>query len=387
MVDLNLIPRLPHILVAGCLKFFKSQWLDLTSDPEILDMIQGMHIDTVFTPAQDTFPHELQFGQDETEAVNNQIMALLQKKAIIPCDPPTPGEYVSTVFTRPKKDGGHRMILNLKKFNKAIARKKFKMEMLKHILSLVTPHCYMTSIDLSDAYLVVPICGLHIRFLKFQWKGQTYCYVCLPFGYKYAPRKFTKLLKPLLAALPRQGVIIVVYIDDSWIKADTYEECKASTKSTAELFLKLGFIINQKKSVFIPSQRITILGFIIDSVDMSVTLSPSKVEPIVKMCTDLVSHPVTTVCHMCQVIGKLMSCMPAVPLGMLNYRHLERCKLWHWRRYGYDWDAPCNLDYKCIRNLQWWIEHLPNSSGPITRATPVLAMETDACDYGWGGVV
>ena len=67
-----------------------------------------------------------------------------------------------------------------------------------HILSLVSPGCFMAVFDLKDAYLVVPIAGSYVKFI---WNGQVYMYVVLPFGLSSAPRKFMKLLKPILALL------------------------------------------------------------------------------------------------------------------------------------------------------------------------------------------
>ena len=115
------------------------------------------------------------------------------------------GEYINTVFTRPKKDGSHRMILNLKPLNKFIEYKKFKMDTLKVVLSLVKPNCYMASIDIRDAYYTVLIHPQHQKFLKFQWFNKLYKYTALPNGYAAAPRIFTKIMKPIFAQLRRLG--------------------------------------------------------------------------------------------------------------------------------------------------------------------------------------
>ena len=41
-----------------------------------------------------------------------------------------PGEYISTIFIRPKKDGGFRLILNLKNLNEHVEYQHFKMDTL-----------------------------------------------------------------------------------------------------------------------------------------------------------------------------------------------------------------------------------------------------------------
>ena len=152
----------------------------------------------------------------------------------------------------------------------------FKVETLLHIMALVIPGCFMAVLDLKDAYLVVPIAGIHVKFLEFMWQGKTYMYVVLPFGLSSAPRKFTKLLKPILAMLRRQGIIIVMYIDDGWVKGSDYNECYQSVKSSLELLAKLGFIIHPEKSHPTPAQAVEILGFFVNSITMQITIPETK---------------------------------------------------------------------------------------------------------------
>ena len=104
-----------------------------------------------------------------------------------------PGDFVSTVFLRRKLNGTYRLILNLKDFNWYVNYCHFKMESLEKILTLVTPLCFMVSVDLSDAFLVVLIFMAHRSYLKFIWNGKIYQFQAMPFGLTEAPHKFTKL--------------------------------------------------------------------------------------------------------------------------------------------------------------------------------------------------
>ena len=49
------------------------------------------------------------------------------------------------------------MILNLKKLNKYIEPKHFKMESLQNVLHMVKPETWMAFVDLKDAHYSVPI--------------------------------------------------------------------------------------------------------------------------------------------------------------------------------------------------------------------------------------
>lgn len=65
--------------------------------------------------------------------------------------------YISNIFTRPKKDGGHIIILNLKPLNNDIEHIHFKMDTLKSAINLMKKDCYFASIDLEDAYYSVAV--------------------------------------------------------------------------------------------------------------------------------------------------------------------------------------------------------------------------------------
>ena len=143
---------------------------------------------------------EIAMSEDELLAGDAEIEKLLEKNAIIRCQE-APVQCISNVFLTPKKDGGYCMILNLKAFNNYVVKQKFKMETIHHILAAMTKDCFMTILDLFDAYLTLPVSHLYWHFLKFKWHGQLYMYIIFPFGLTSAPRLFTKVQKTLVSHL------------------------------------------------------------------------------------------------------------------------------------------------------------------------------------------
>ena len=134
-------------------------------------------------------------------------------------------QYLSPIFTVPKKDGEYRMVLNLKDLNLDIQYYHFKMETFETALKLIKLNSYMASIDIRHAYYSVPIAVEHKQFLCFKWKGTFFHYTCLPNGISCAPRYYTKLLKPVYATLRQLGHINMGYIDDSLLVADEKDDC------------------------------------------------------------------------------------------------------------------------------------------------------------------
>ena len=144
-----------HYLVstfkAGRLYDHYNYWKTLTSDKYILQTVAGMAIDFIDIPSQYFIPPEYKHTNEEMAFLSVEIEKLISKNVITEVAHET-GEFVSNIFLREKKDGGFRMILNLKPLNKLVEYHKFKMETLKAVINLVTPNCYMASIDFKDAY-------------------------------------------------------------------------------------------------------------------------------------------------------------------------------------------------------------------------------------------
>lgn len=197
-------------------------------------------------------------------------------KGVLTNAKPDPENYISNIFIRPKSDGSHRLILNLKYLNEDVEHIHFKMETLRCVLPMIKKNSWFASIDLKDAYYSVPIDPHFRKYLSFYWDGTLYQFTSLPNGLSSAPRVFTKLLKPVFSYLRKQGFTNVCYIDDIFLQGDSYEECHENVINTSRLTDDLGLTIHPKKSVLRPSTSITFLGFLINSENMTVRLTSEK---------------------------------------------------------------------------------------------------------------
>ena len=178
-----------------------------------------------------------------------EIKKLLEKDVIAYSEYEN-NQFVSNIFTREKKDGDHRMILDLSELNQYITYRHFKMDTFETAVSLVTNQCFMASLDLRDAYYSVPIAESDRKYLKFCWKNNIFHFKALPNGLSSEPPLFTKILKPPFAKLGALGHVLTRYINDSLLLACTIEQAENAVRYTAKLLEKLGFIIHPDKSCF-----------------------------------------------------------------------------------------------------------------------------------------
>ena len=120
---------------AGGMREYYNQWQALTSDPEILQMILGQPIEFTRTPYQRVAPREKILDLDEQRVIDTEINTLLAKGVITPSSHEE-GEYISPIFTRAKKDGSFRVILNLKCLNTHVQYHHFRMDSLNTVLHM-----------------------------------------------------------------------------------------------------------------------------------------------------------------------------------------------------------------------------------------------------------
>ena len=109
----------------------------------------------------------------------------------------------------------------------------------------------------------------------------------MPQGIACAPRLFTKLMKPVYSSLRSKGLVSSGYLDE------TKDSCLNNVQETYSLLNNLGFSPNDEKSVTVPTQIIEHLGFVLNSIDMTVTLTDDKMLKLHKIAMGVLTkeHP------------------------------------------------------------------------------------------------
>ena len=385
MIDVNLIDENEQINIkvrAGNIANCKRAWRELTSDRWLLKCVNGMEIQFLVWPVQNRVPHPFRLSKEEIEFVDNELTGLLEKQ-VIKLVEPVRGQWISNIFLRPKQNGKFRMILDLTELNKLIKYEHFKMFNLRTALDLIKPGDWMASADLTDAYYSVPINEKHKKFLRFFWKGKILEYQALPNGLSPGPRVFTKLLKPLYSSMAEKGHTSFPYIDDSFVLGETKNECREAVKDLVQGFEDLGFTINRQKSVLQPTQRLTFLGFEIDSVEMNVSLTEEKKGKIQLVAGQILGQELPIIREVAGLVGLLVAYTPAVEYAGAHFKALERDKIRALKRAKGNFNDYMWISVKGKEDILWWLENLDNPR-EIRREDPTVELFTDASMEGWG---
>ena len=105
--------------VAGRLKHFLKNWKVLTSDPHILEIVEGYQIPSLSIPQQVKPPAAIQFSEKDKSLIDLKIQGMLEKGAIRIVKE-LHGQFLSPLFLVERKDSGYRPVVNLKKLNRNI---------------------------------------------------------------------------------------------------------------------------------------------------------------------------------------------------------------------------------------------------------------------------
>ena len=126
----------------------------------------------------------------------------------------------------------------------------------------------------------------------------------MPNGYSDAMRVFTKNLKPAFSYLREIGYLSVVYVNNSYLQGETFKECLQNITESVKLLQSLGFTIHPEKSVLKPTQKLTFLGFVLNSKTMTLTLTDDKKEKHIKLGEGIINRQYITIRELAQLIGK-----------------------------------------------------------------------------------
>ena len=206
----------------------------------------------------------------------------------------------------------------------------------------------------------------------------------LPNGRSPCPGWFIKILKPSLAELRELKHDISAYIDDMYLQGNTKTKCVSNIVATIKKLRSLGFTIHEGKSNLIPTQKLDILGFTIDSVAMTVSLKETKKKNFRNLTSKTITKTFIKIRKPSQVIRKIVASLPGSMYAALYCRHIELNKQRELKSTKGNYEGYVKVTKESLSELTWWKENLPSMYQKINQEHPAITLYSDASNLGWG---
>ena len=244
--------------------------------------------------------------------------------------------------------------------------------------------------DVKSAYHHLPLHRDVRPYLVFRISGHFYEPQSLPFGLSLAPWAWTKLCRPVLAALRLAGFRAMGYIDD--FAAAPPGAAPASALAATEgrraalrVFAAFGLQIAPDKGSATGTTHLPLLGFVVDTRRQLLLLPPARLDRL-RLAARRLQHRAAYHCRwvpfgrLRRFCGLAVSTLLAVPLARYRLRSLYDALRGAWGR------RDARLEAQALRDLGWWAGL--GASAAVGRALwdppPAGEVTTDASPYGWG---
>ncbi len=242
---------------------------------------------------------------------------------------------------------------------------------------------FMTKIDLQKGYRNLSVCKDDRTYLAFVVQGKTFVCNVLPFGLASAPKAFTDLLTGLKVKWRLMGALVVIYLDDFLIAADSFEEWFSSVSLVVNELIRFGFFLNKKKFFLGPYRRIEFLGAVLDSDGPTITVSAKKVEKAVSLIEDLLPS------FALDPLQKFLGFLSFLGVGVFGTRLFRRYLDSALQSLLAGHQPSSHLLTAASAEALFWKENLLQlrSKKVSLEAFDPHTLYTDASDTGWGAIL
>ena len=171
-----------------------------------------------------------------------------------------------------------RLCLDARKINERTVRDAYPLPHPGRILGQLPKAKYLSTIDLSEAFLQIPLDENSRKYTAFSVQGKgLFQYTRMPFGLVNSPATLARLMDTVLGHGALEPYVFV-YLDDIVVVTETFEHHIQLLTEIARRLREANLSINVEKSQFGVSE-IPFLGYLLNSEGLRT--NPDKIRPIV----------------------------------------------------------------------------------------------------------
>ena len=243
-------------------------------------------------------------------------------------------------------------------------------------------HCHLFKTDLSRAYRHLRIDPRDYHLLGYQHRDSLYFDIAPPFGLRSSAMMCQTTTSAVTFMYQNLGYSCTNYIDD-FGGAENPTKSAAAFQALGDLLRCLGLSTSPDKDSP-PATSMVFLGVLVDTTDMTVSVTPDRLSELQPRCTSRLSvtHvPRHDLQSLLGVMSFVTSCVRPARVFMSPLLYTLRT---------YRLSKYCPLSSVNHSDLHWWRHFLPSYNGvSLIKTSPWLDnrlfLSTDACRTGAGG--
>ena len=291
-------------------------------------------------------------------------------------------------FPSSQENGKLRLIIDLSVLNHSVYTETFKMETQRKVRKAVQLNDWAFSLDLTDAYLHIPIHHRSRKYLRFTLRGRVYQFKALPFGLSTSPFVFTRLMIVIATFLRRRAITLHLYLDDWLARNQNRRKLLEHRQFIMSLINSLGLIINYEKSDLVPAQVFTFIGMEFLTHINIVRVPQARQMKILDSVRIFLQKTSVSARDFLSLLGQLNAAADFVMLGRLHLRPLQMSLHNQWQPQKFLLCHQIGITTKILQHLKWWLqEDLYRHGIPMKIDPPSHTIFTDASLSGWGAHV
>ena len=238
--------------------------------------------------------------------------------------------------------------------------------------------CKLSKIDIKHAYRILPVRMEDWPLLVYQWEGQYYVDLVLPFGGRSSSSIFTSFADLLNWILVNKRKLNSIHYSDDYLLASPpipENQAEADLSTFKSTFNSLGVPIAEDKLIG-PTTCLTFIGIMINTDSFEISIPPDKTQDIISQMPKWCNRRTCTQIQLQSFVGKLNFFAKVVRPGRIFTRHLINL-IYTVRRPNHH----ITLTKTAKEDIHWWCELLHSWNRTSIIPVSLRVLSTDLLLY------
>ncbi len=373
----------------GSLRSKLSYWKEIEASDFIVDVIEnGYRLPLLSIPRQRATNNN-KSALCHSDFVESSISELLESDRVVEWH--SRPHVVNPLSVSSNKDK-KRLILDLRYVNVHLEKQRVRFEDWKVFQNYLIIDGFLFKFDLKSGYHHVEIHSEFQTYLGFSWvingRVRYFTFQVLPFGLSTAPFIFTKVCRPLVKLWRFSGIKIVMYLDDGFSINNSSSLSSSDANFVQNSLRRAGFMPNEEKSVWQPTNRCEWLGITLDTTEGSLCIPEGRIISLFSSLEEVKkTFPMVSPRKLCSVAGKILS----MSLVLGNVSKLMTKGLFTTIEKRATWDTKLDISGfpQACNELGFWAENIKklNKKLLFQQELPKVITFSDASSVACGAVI